>query len=221
MFRTGTLNGRSVVVGRSGVGKVYAAIATTVLIEHFKPSAILFSGTAGAVDPALGLGDVVVGTSVAHHDFGQYAQNGLVRRGPRNARTDQLDPVLLPAPAALIAVAKEAMAQVKLPRVKTDEGERAVRIVEGVIVTGDVFVSNEVQREELRSSLGAAAVEMEGAAVVQTCRHFAVPCLIVRSITDRADGRAMASYQSLRAQASENAAAVATAIVDRLIAAVR
>ena len=221
VFRTGTLNGRSVVVGRSGVGKVYAAVATTVLIAHFKPSTILFSGTAGAVDPALGLGDVVVGTAVAHHDFGQYTQGGLVRRGPRNAVTDQLDPVLLPAPSALVAVAKEAIAHVKLPRVKTDEGERAPRIVEGVIATGDVFVSNVVQREELRNSLGAAAVEMEGAAVVQTCRHFAVPCLIVRSITDRADGQAMASYQSLRAQASENAAVVVSAIVERLRDAVR
>lgn len=216
VFRTGTLNGQSVVVGRSGTGKVYAAIATTVLIAHFEPSAIFFSGTAGAVDPALGLGDVVVGTSVAQHDFGQYAQSGLIRRGPRNPMTDQLEPVLLPAHPALVSVAKEAMTRVKLPRVETSEGARAPRIVAGVIVTGDVFVSNVAQREELRSSLGAAAVEMEGAAVVQTCRQFAVPCLIVRGITDRADGQAMTSYQSLRAQASENAAAVVAAIVDRL-----
>jgi adenosylhomocysteine nucleosidase len=216
VFRTGTLNGQPVVVGRSGTGKVYAAIATTVLIAHFKPSAIFFSGTAGAVDPGLGLGDVVVGTAVAHHDFGQYAQSGLVRRGPRNPVTDQSDPVLLPAHPSLAAAAKEVMAQVKLARVKTNEGERVPRVSEGVIVTGDVFVSNAAQRDELRKSLDAAAVEMEGAAVVQTCRQFAVPCMIVRGITDRADGQAMASYQLLRAQASENAAAVVAAIVERL-----
>jgi adenosylhomocysteine nucleosidase len=57
---------------------------------------------------------------------------------------------------------------------------------------------------------------MEGAAVVQTCRHFDVPCLVVRSITDRADGQAMASYQLLRGAASENAAAVTAAIIGKL-----
>ena len=216
VFRSGTLNGRSVVVGRSGTGKVYAAIATTVLIGHFKPAAIFFSGTAGGVDPALGLGDVVVGTSVAQHDFGQQASGGLRRLGPRNPVTGQLEPVLLPAPPQLVDLARETIAHVTLPRVKTDDGERAVRMVEGVIVTGDVFVANAAHREELRKSLGAAAVEMEGAAVMQTCKQFAVPCLVVRSITDRADGQAMASYQTLRARASENAAALVSAMIGRL-----
>jgi adenosylhomocysteine nucleosidase len=216
VFRTGTLNGRSVVVGRSGTGKVYAAIAATVLITHFKPSAIFFSGTAGGVDPTLGLGDVVFGTSVAQHDFGQETAGGLRRGGPRNPVTQQIEPVFLPAPPELVAVARQAIAHVTLPRVKTDEGERTPRIVEGVIVTGDVFVASAAHREELRKSLGAAAVEMEGAAVMQTCRQFAVPCLVVRSITDRADGQAMASYQTLRAQASENAAALVAAMIGRL-----
>lgn len=213
VFRTGTLNGRAVVVGRSGTGKVYAAIAATVLITHFKPSAMFFSGTAGGVDPALGLGDVVFGTSVAQHDFGQEAPGGLRRGGPRNPVTEQIEPVFLPAPPELVAAARQAMAQVTLAGVKTAEGERRPRIVEGVIVTGDVFVADAARRDELRKSLGAAAVEMEGAAVMQTCRQFAVPCLVVRSITDRADGRAMASYQALRAQASENAAALVAAII--------
>jgi adenosylhomocysteine nucleosidase len=216
VFRTGKLNGRSVVVGRSGTGKVYAAIAATVLITHFKPSALFFSGTAGGVDPELGLGDVVFGTSVAQHDFGQQTADGLRRGGPRNPVTQQIEPVFLPAPAELVAAARQAIAHVTLPRVKTDDGERTTRIVEGVIVTGDVFVADAGQREELRKSLGAKAVEMEGAALIQTCRQFAVPCLVVRSITDRADGRAMASYQLLRAQASENAAAFVVAIIGRL-----
>jgi adenosylhomocysteine nucleosidase len=216
VFRTGTLHGRSVVVGRSGTGKVYAAIAATVLIGHFKPSAIFFSGTAGGVDPALGLGDVVVGTALAHHDFGEVGSNGLRRRGPRNPVTGQLEELSWPAPPELVAVARTVMAQTTLPPVKTDAGERPPRIVEGIIVTGDVFVADAARREELRKNLGATAVEMEGAAVVQTCRQFAVPCLVVRSITDLADGQARASCQSLRAQASENAAALVAAIIGRL-----
>src|SRR5262245_40939630 len=60
-FRAGTLNGRQVVVGRSGIGKVNAAIVATIMIGHFKPATIVFSGTAGAVDPQLRPGDVVIG----------------------------------------------------------------------------------------------------------------------------------------------------------------
>ena len=84
VFREGTLNGRRVVVGRSGAGKVNAAIIATILIGQFKPSAILFSGTAGAVDPALFPGDVVIGTTVAQHDVGVQLPDGIRRRGVRN-----------------------------------------------------------------------------------------------------------------------------------------
>src|SRR5262245_32466569 len=66
VFREGTLNGRRVVVGRSGAGKVNASIITTLLISYFNPAAVLFSGTAGAIDPDLRPGDVVIGRTVAH-----------------------------------------------------------------------------------------------------------------------------------------------------------
>jgi adenosylhomocysteine nucleosidase len=115
-----------------------------------------------------------------------------------------------------LAAARQAAAAVTLAPIKVGGAERPPRIVEGVIVTGDVFVADAALRDELRSSFGAAAVEMEGAAVVQACREFAVPCLVVRSITDRADGVAMTNYESFRALASENAAALVTGIVGRL-----
>jgi len=80
VFRVGTLNGRQVVVGRSGTGKVNAAIVATVLIGHFNPSALLFSGTAGALDQALRPGDVVIGTGVVQHDVGQLMAGAMTRR---------------------------------------------------------------------------------------------------------------------------------------------
>ena len=213
VFRLGTLNDRQVVVARSGTGKVNAAIVTTVVIGHFNPSAVFFSGTAGAVDPVLDLGDVVIGTSVAQHDVGQVAPDGFKRRGLRNAVTGALDPLLMPAPETLVAAARQAARGLTLPRVKIAGSDRMPRIVEGVIVTGDVFVADNARRDELRKSFGAAAVEMEGAAVVQVCRQFGRPCLVVRSITDRADGGAMISYDAMRAVASENAAALVAAVV--------
>ena len=85
-FRVGTLNGRQVVVGRTAAGKVNAAIVATVLIGHFNPSALFFSGTAGAIDQALRPGDVVIGTGVVQHDVGMLAAGGIERRGLRNSR---------------------------------------------------------------------------------------------------------------------------------------
>ena len=65
VFHVGTLNGRQAVVGRSGPGKVNAAIVATLLIDHFNPSVVLFSGTAGAVDPELHPGDVVIAAVIS------------------------------------------------------------------------------------------------------------------------------------------------------------
>jgi len=216
VFRQGTIGGRPVVVGRTGTGKVNAAIAATVLISHFSPAAVFFSGTAGAVDPALALGDVVIGTAVVHHDIGQQTPNGLQRRAPRPPSSSEPDSVLLSAPDALVNAARRATRTLTLPSMTSGDNTATPRIVEGLIATGEMFVANVAQRDELRQNLNVAAVEMEGAAVVQTCRYFGVPCLVVRSITDRADGQAMASYQTVRARASENAAAVVAAIIGSL-----
>lgn len=215
-IREGMLGSRRVAVGRTGTGKVHAAIAASVLIAQVNPDVVLFSGTAGAADPALDLGDVVIGTVVAHHDVGQQTAGGLSRRGPRHPVSGELDPVRLPAPDTLIETARRAARALALPPMTIGDSRRTPRIVEGVIVTGEMFVANTAQRDELRHALQAAAVEMEGAAFVQTCRYFGVRCLVVRSITDRADGQAAASYQAVRSAASENAAAVVTAIIEGL-----
>ncbi|OFW28587.1 MAG: hypothetical protein A3H97_05095 [Acidobacteria bacterium RIFCSPLOWO2_02_FULL_65_29] len=222
VFRVGTLDGQQVVIGRSGAGKVNAAIITTLLIGQFNPSALLFSGTAGAVDPALNQGDVVIGATVAQHDVGLQTTDGVRRRGMRNAVTGDLDPLLVPAPEALLEVARRSASGLRLPPVRTADGrDHTPRIVEGVIVTGDVFLADIARRGALRDTLGATAIEMEGAAVVQTCRQFGVACLVIRSITDRADGQALISYEQFLATASENAAALVATIVANLREGVR
>ena len=132
--------------------------------------------------------------------------------------TGEVDPILVPAPEPLLAVARRSAQGLQLPSIRTPDGsERSPRIVEGVIVTGDVFLADNARRIEMRDALGATAVEMEGAAVVQTCRQFGVACLVIRSITDRADGEAMTNYEQFLVTASENAAT----LVARVIAALK
>lgn len=211
---TGSIDGRRIVVGRSGIGKVNAAAATTVLIDRFRPAALIFSGTAGALDPALGPGDVVIATKVAQHDIGRVTPDGFMRRPTRDSVTGEPNPLFLDAPPELLAAARAAVADVKLPPAPMATGTRQPRVHEGVIVTGDLFVADPVRKKELQE-FGGSAVEMEGAAMVQVCRQFSTPCLVVRSITDAADGSATLNYQTYLKPASENAAAMTVATIVR------
>ena len=216
VFRVGRMHGRQIVVGRSGAGKVNAAIVTTLLIGYFKPATLFLTGTAGAVDPALHPGDVVIATALVQHDAGVQTPAGILRRPVDNPVTGAAEPLHMPSPVTLVAAAKRAAAGLRWPLVRTPSGQRVPRIVDGVIVTGDVFMAAVVHREELRTNLGAAAIDMEGAAVAQTCRQFRVSCLVVRSISDRADAMAQQSYQRYVVTASENAAALVAAIIEGL-----
>ena len=198
VFTSGTIDGTRVVAVRSGVGKVSAAMAATLLLDHFSPAAVIFSGTAGAVDVELDPGDVVIGTGVGYHDYGNVTASGLVRSPTRDYASGRADPVFFPAEPDLLAAARRAA-----------EAMKGTRIREGLIVTGDAFMSSATRRTELRHELNAAAVEMEGAAVAQVCARFGVPAIVIRSITDRADGSAGQSYAKFRDIASRNAADLA------------
>jgi len=212
-FTSGTIDGARIVTTRVGVGKVNAALATTLLLDHFSPAAVIFSGTAGAVDPDLNPGDVVVGTGVGHHDFGTATAGAFVRGPTRDPASGQLDPVFFPAGPELLAAARRAAATAKPSRLPDAEPGPAARISEGVIVTGDSFISSPVVRDALRGELKASAVEMEGAAVAQVCARFGVPLIVIRSVTDRAEAQAMPSYQRFVDLASRNAADLAVATV--------
>jgi adenosylhomocysteine nucleosidase len=212
VFTTGVIDGIRVVAARSGAGKVNAAFAATLLLEHFSPAAIVWTGTAGAIDAELNPGDVVIGTGVGYHDFGSMTSSGFVRSPTRDASSGQIDPAFFPADSKLLTAARRAAAVVKLSAQPDDEKNRP-KIREGLIVTGDAFVANPSRRQELRSQLNATAVEMEGAAVAQVGARFGVPVLVIRSITDRADGGASDSYRRFVTLASRNAGDLALATV--------
>ena len=91
-FTRGILNGRQVVLAQTGIGKVNAAIATTLLLDHFQPREVVFTGIAGGVNPALFPGDLVVATQTTYHDYGTITPDSLKRRATRNPFTMQENP---------------------------------------------------------------------------------------------------------------------------------
>jgi len=216
-FVTGRLKGRPVVVAWTGIGKVNAAMTTTLLIEHFRPSEVIFSGIAGGVNPQLSPGDIVIAAETAHHDMGILAADGFYNRGVINPLDGWRNPVYLPADKRLLKLAEQAADQVELEVIKTTVGERSPKIIKGVVVTGDVFVASPAKCAELRERLNADAVEMEGAAVTQICYQRRIPHLVVRSISDKADETAREDSMMFQEMAAKNSATLIAKIAELLV----
>ncbi|HYG77587.1 MAG TPA: 5'-methylthioadenosine/adenosylhomocysteine nucleosidase [Planctomycetota bacterium] len=217
-FTTGKLDGRRAVIAHSGIGKVNAAITATLLLEHFKPSELLFTGIAGAINPEMRPGDIVIGTKTAQHDYGDLINGKMVREGTRNMITGKRNELLMPADTRLLSLAEVSAARIKLQALNVSGVERLPRILPGIIVTGDVFVADADKKTELRQALGADAVEMEGAAVAQVCAQKKTPCLVVRSISDSANAAAPEEYKRFARHAAENSAKLVRDIVLQLAA---
>jgi adenosylhomocysteine nucleosidase len=215
-FTLGELRGRPVVLATAGIGKVNAAMTTTLLIEHFRPEQVLFTGIAGGLNPDLDPGDIVLGAKVVHHDFAVAGNEGtsvMATRAPSNAIPN---PIYFPADSTLLALATEVGRGLALAPIPTRVGPRPPRIVAGVIATGESFVAATARKQELRDRLGADAVEMEGAAVAQVCYQLGTPCLVVRSLSDRADSSAVRDIEQFYRIAADNSAALVMGMVARL-----
>jgi adenosylhomocysteine nucleosidase len=188
-------------------------MTTTLLIEHFRPARIIFTGIAGAVNPELRPGDIVIAEKTAHHDMGTVWPEGLFQKGVKNRFDGEENPVFFPADRILVDFAQQAADRAALERIETVEGERAPRIIKGVIVTGDAFIASADKCAELRKKLEADAVEMEGAAVAQICYQRGIGHLVIRSISDNADEGAVLDKQMFYILAARNSADLVADIV--------
>ena len=215
-FVEGRLHGRRVVVALTGVGKVSAAMITTLLIHQFGPSEIIFTGIAGGLSPDVSPGDIVVATKTAQHDLGTLATTGMKNRGTRNPVDGTRNPVFFPGDERLLKLAKAAGSRIPLTVIATSLGDRRPRVVEGTVVTGDVFVASAEAKAAIRDRLNADAVEMEGAAVAQVCWQLGRPCLVVRSISDLADKNAGRDAKRFLNIAAHNSALLVSDIVKQL-----
>ena len=210
-FYTGTLNGRKVVLAASGIGKVNAAMTATLLLDHFRPAEVLFTGVAGGINPNLAPGDIVLGEKTAQHDRGKLTSAGF---SPQP--TGEGIPLLMSPPERLLALAEAAAKDAALDKIKTTRGERQPRVIRGIIVTGDIFVASPAKTAELRKMFKADAVEMEGAAVAQVCWQQKVPCLVIRCLSDKADAMADADFDRFVNAAAANSAKLTLSMLNLL-----
>src|SRR5262245_21656735 len=174
-FWPGEIAGREAVFVESGAGKVNAGVATALLLDRFDCRALLMCGVAGGLDPALGVGDVVVGLSNTQHDFGVHREDSFhtIQPGSRPSLGQEWTPGY-PVAEALVARLREAVDGLVLEQLpeSVGVGERRPAVHFGAILTGDAFVNSEPLRRRLHAEFKAHAVEMEGGAVAQVARRW-------------------------------------------------
>ncbi|MBI9105886.1 MAG: 5'-methylthioadenosine/adenosylhomocysteine nucleosidase [Spirochaetales bacterium] len=183
-FVCGKLSGKEIVAVQTGVGKVLAALVTQRMIDVFSPSAIIMTGIAGALNPDLHRGDIVVGTDCLQHDMDATVF------GFKRGQIPYTDYRIIESDPALVAAALSYPAE---------------KLRTGRILTGDQFVtgSGDAALSYLTDELEGDVVEMEGAAAGLTAKVNDIPFLLIRVISDKADGKAKGSYQKFLKSASE------------------
>ncbi|WP_437272657.1 5'-methylthioadenosine/S-adenosylhomocysteine nucleosidase [Staphylococcus succinus] len=195
IFYKGKLQGKEVVLTQSGIGKVNVAISTTLLIEKFKPELIINTGSAGALDTSLNVGDIVVSDMVSYHDADARAFGYQLGQIPQMPAQFTADKQLYDK--AIIAINEQNLVA------KT-----------GLIVSGDSFIGTSEQRLQIKTNFPQAmAAEMEATAIAQTCYQFNLPFIITRAISDLADGDAGITFEAFL----EKAAISSSKIVESLI----
>lgn len=215
-FVTGELAGRQVVLAVTGVGKVNAAMTTTLLLDHFQPTEVIFTGLAGGINPELQPGDIVIAEKLAQHDLGSITSEGFKPEPVRTPVDGKPNPLFFPSDNALVALAQRLADDIEFTPPSGRGGDRKVEVVKGVVVTGDVFVASEKKKSVLLIQCGADAVEMEGAAVAQICFQQRVPFIVLRSLSDSADHSAKRDMRTFYKTAARNSATLTMALVQEL-----
>lgn len=198
-FYDGFIGGKAITIVQSGIGKVNASIATTLLIQQFKADAVINTGSAGAIQSEMSIGELVISKELAYHDvnnevFG-YEYGQIPQMPERFTANEKLSE----------KIQKTAMKQ-------------SWDVHAGLIVTGDSFVGSSSEIEKIKKHFPSALVtEMEGAAVAQTCLQFDIPCAVIRAVSDTADEDASVDFDEFVKLAGKRSAKLVLAFIERYL----
>ena len=195
-FISGKIDGIDVVAAVSGIGKVFAAVCTEIMILHFGVEKVINIGVAGSLVKDLKVLNVAVTESAVQHDMNTTAIGdpaGLV--SGINVINFDTDPELR---NVVVDVLKA----------------REIPYETGVIASGDLFVDTDRQRQNIHLKFNAIAADMEGGAIAHVCYINNIPFALIRSISD-ADGSAM-DYNTFAGKAAEQSIAIVLDVIKKL-----
>lgn len=198
-FYTGAIAEKPVVVVQSGIGKVNAAVCTQLLIDRFDIQGIINTGIAGSLKEEINIGDIVLATDLVHHDV----DTGGFGYPP--GQIPQMDIFSFPADEELRQTAMECFEAMN-PEAKAHCGR---------ILSGDQFISDKQKKLWLSNTFNGYCTEMEGAAIAQAAYLNRIPCLIIRSISDKADDSAHMVYEEFEKLAVQQSVSLTQALIKR------
>lgn len=199
-FYEGTLKGKKAVVVRSGIGKVNAGMCAQILVDIFQVDAIINTGIAGSLNNDINIGDIVISTDLLQHDV------DAVGFGYPKGQIPQMDTFSFQADEKLREAAVKACREVN----------PEIQVFEGRIASGDQFICDQKVKDDITKAFGGFAVEMEGAAIGQSAWLNHVPFLVIRAISDKADGSAHVDYPTFEAEAIEHSVRLTARMVEDL-----
>ena len=200
-FFEGTLNDVPVVVVRSGIGKVNAALCVQILADVFQVSHVINTGVAGSLNAKLDIGDILISRDVLHHDmdatiFG-YQPGEVPQMGFREFKADE----------RMMELAREAC----------EKANPDIHVMFGRVVSGDQFISSKEVKERLIAQFQGDCTEMEGASIAHGAYLNSLPFVIIRAISDKADDSAEMDYPTFETAAAKHSAALVKEMIKGLL----
>jgi adenosylhomocysteine nucleosidase len=187
-FFKGMLNKKEVVIVRSGISKVNAAVCTQILVDDFKISRVINTGIAGSLQNKIDIGDIVISSDALQHDVdatGFGYELGVIPR---------METSIFTADKKMIELAKK-VCENEIPDITAHVGR---------VVTGDQFISDKEVKERIESNFHGYCTEMEGASIAQVAHLNNIPFVILRAISDKADDSATVDYPTFEKKAIEH-----------------
>lgn len=199
-FYKGKLEGKDVVVVRSGIGKVNAAMCAQILADVYHADHVINTGIAGSLKAEINIGDIVLSTDVLHHDM------DATGFGYDLGQIPQMNVFSFEADERMRTIAKEVCEAVN----------PEIQVFEGRIVSGDQFISSREVKDRIKSNFDGYCTEMEGAAIAQTAYLNRIPFVIIRAISDKADDSATMDYPTFEKQAVEHSVRLTRGFLKRI-----
>ena len=187
-FYEGNINNKNVVVVKCGIGKVNAAMCTQILADVFNVDAVINTCVAGSLNNDIDICDIVVSTVAQEHDM------DVTPLGYDKGIIPDMEASVFEADANLRRLAKDSAKNAGLD----------VKVFEGKVVSGDQFIGTHEAKKVLRDTFNADCAEMEGASIAHAAYLNGIPFLVIRAISDKADGGAEMDYPTFEKKAAEN-----------------
>ncbi len=199
-FYEGTLKGTNVIIVKSGIGKVNAAICAQILIDLFEVTHIINTGVAGSLNADLDIGDILVSTDAVHHDM------NVTVFGYKLGEVPQMGLREFPADENMIKVAMETCREVNPD----------ITVRSGRVASGDQFISDNAVKEFIISNFKGDCAEMEGASIAHAAHLSNIPFVIIRAISDKADNSAEMDYPTFEREAAKHSAKLVAHMIGKL-----